>query len=83
MVIVHHRYATVQGRQLFYRQAGPADAPVLVLLHGFPTSSFMFRNLIPALADRYNVIAPDIWASDSPTRRPSKTSTTPSTRSPS
>ncbi|GAA1283386.1 hydrolase [Planotetraspora silvatica] len=56
---VHHRYATVQGRRLFYREAGPADAPVLVLLHGFPTSSFMFRDLIPALADRYHVIAPD------------------------
>ncbi|MCI3222733.1 alpha/beta fold hydrolase [Streptomyces sp. NP-1717] len=59
MVDVHHRYATVQGRQLFYREAGPAGAPVLVLLHGFPTSSFMFRHLIPELADRYHVIAPD------------------------
>ena len=56
---VHHRYATVRGRRLFYREAGPADAPALVLLHGFPTSSFMFRELIPALADRYHVIAPD------------------------
>jgi pimeloyl-ACP methyl ester carboxylesterase len=59
MVAVHHRYATVDGRELFYREAGPADAPVLVLLHGFPTSSFMFRNLIPVLAERYRVIAPD------------------------
>jgi pimeloyl-ACP methyl ester carboxylesterase len=57
--VVHHRYATVQGRRLFYREAGPADAPAIVLLHGFPTSSFMFRGLIPALADRYHVIAPD------------------------
>jgi pimeloyl-ACP methyl ester carboxylesterase len=56
---VHHRYATVAGQQLFYREAGPADAPTVLLLHGFPTSSFMFRNLIPALADRYRVIAPD------------------------
>jgi pimeloyl-ACP methyl ester carboxylesterase/catechol 2,3-dioxygenase-like lactoylglutathione lyase family enzyme len=56
---VHHRYATISGRRLFYREAGRADAPVLVLLHGFPTSSFMFRNLIPQLADRYRVIAPD------------------------
>lgn len=56
---VHHRYATVQGRQLFYREAGPVDGPVVVLLHGFPTSSFMFRDLIPRLADRYRVIAPD------------------------
>jgi pimeloyl-ACP methyl ester carboxylesterase len=44
---------------IFYREAGPAQAPVVVLLHGFPTSSHMFRNLIPALADRYRVIAPD------------------------
>jgi pimeloyl-ACP methyl ester carboxylesterase/catechol 2,3-dioxygenase-like lactoylglutathione lyase family enzyme len=56
---VHHRYATVDGHRLFYQEAGPADAPALVLLHGFPTSSFMFRNLIPQLADRYRVIAPD------------------------
>ncbi|MEV8350976.1 alpha/beta hydrolase [Streptomyces niveus] len=59
MVNVHHRYATVQGHELFYREAGPPDAPVIVLLHGFPTSSFMFRHLIPELADRYHVIAPD------------------------
>jgi pimeloyl-ACP methyl ester carboxylesterase len=59
MPTVHHRDATVHGRRLFYREAGPADAPVLVLLHGYPTSSFMFRNLIPLLADRYHVIAPD------------------------
>ncbi|GAA3222302.1 alpha/beta fold hydrolase [Nonomuraea helvata] len=59
MAAVHHRYSTVQGQRLFYREAGPADAPAIVLLHGFPTSSFMFRNLIPALADRYHVIAPD------------------------
>ncbi|MEV4319748.1 alpha/beta fold hydrolase [Actinocrispum sp. NPDC049592] len=59
MATVHHRYATVQGRRLFYREAGPAEAPVIVLLHGFPTSSFMFRDLIPALAGRYHVIAPD------------------------
>jgi len=44
---------------IFYREAGPRDAPVVLPLHGFPTSSHMFRNLIPALADRYHVIAPD------------------------
>ena len=44
---------------VFYREAGPKDAPVVLLLHGFPTSSHMFRNLIPLLADRYHVIAPD------------------------
>jgi pimeloyl-ACP methyl ester carboxylesterase len=56
---IHYRYATVNGQRLFYREAGPSEAPALVLLHGFPTSSFMFRNLIPGLADRYHVIAPD------------------------
>jgi pimeloyl-ACP methyl ester carboxylesterase len=59
MTTVHHRYATVNGQRLFYREAGPADAPTVVLLHGFPASSFMFRNLIPLLAGRYHVIAPD------------------------
>ncbi|MER5885873.1 alpha/beta hydrolase [Streptomyces sp. NPDC001941] len=59
MSSVHHRTATVEGREIFYREAGPADAPVIVLLHGFPTSSFMFRDLIPLLADKYHVIAPD------------------------
>ena len=50
---------TVQGRRLFYREAGPRGAPNVVLLHGFPASSFMFRDLIPLLADRYHLIAPD------------------------
>jgi pimeloyl-ACP methyl ester carboxylesterase len=59
MATVHHRYATVRGQRLFYREAGPDDAPAVLLLHGFPTSSFMFRNLIPLLADRYHLIAPD------------------------
>jgi pimeloyl-ACP methyl ester carboxylesterase len=59
MTTVHHRYATVNGRRLFYREAGPPGAPDVVLLHGFPTSSFMFRHLIPLLAGRYHVIAPD------------------------
>jgi pimeloyl-ACP methyl ester carboxylesterase len=48
------------GIQIFYREAGEAAAPVLLLLHGFPTSSFMFRDLIPRLADQYRVIAPDL-----------------------
>ena len=59
MTTIHHRYVTVSGHQLFYREAGPPGAPAVVLLHGFPSSSFMFRNLIPLLADRYRVIAPD------------------------
>ena len=54
-----HKTIKVDGLDIFYREAGPADAPVLLLLHGFPTSSHMFRNLIPALSDRYHVIAPD------------------------
>lgn len=59
MAPVHHRYADVQGQRIFYREAGDADAPAVVLLHGFPTSSFMFRDLIPPLAERFHVIAPD------------------------
>jgi len=50
----------VDGVQLFYRAAGDANAPVVLLLHGFPSSSFMFRELIPRLADEYRVIAPDL-----------------------
>ena len=56
---VHHRTATVGGVEIFYREAGTPGRPVLLLLHGFPSSSHMYRNLIPALADRYHVIAPD------------------------
>src|SRR6202000_1621858 len=59
MPTVHHRYLTVDGHRLFFREAGDPNAPALVLLHGFPTSSYMFRDLVPALADRYRVIAPD------------------------
>jgi len=56
---VSHRSIEVEGQQIFYREAGPEGAPTVLLLHGFPTSSHMFRNLIPALADRYHVVAPD------------------------
>jgi pimeloyl-ACP methyl ester carboxylesterase len=56
---VHYRTVEIDGVNVFYREAGPADAPVVLLLHGFPTSSNMFRNLIPTLQDRYRVIAPD------------------------
>src|SRR4029077_18695356 len=48
------------GVQVFYREAGDPKAPVVLLLHGFPTSSHMYRELIPALADRYHVVAPDL-----------------------
>jgi pimeloyl-ACP methyl ester carboxylesterase len=57
---VHYRQKSVGFVQVAYREAGPPDAPVLLLLHGFPTASHMFRDLIPRLAERYRVIAPDL-----------------------
>lgn len=57
---VAYRYAAADGIRVFYREAGPADAPVLLLLHGFPSSSHQFRELIPLLADKYRIIAPDL-----------------------
>ncbi|WP_411093548.1 alpha/beta fold hydrolase [Streptomyces sp. 049-1] len=57
---VHHRTATVNGLEVFYREAGDPEAPTVLLFHGFPTSSHMFRGLIPELADHYHVIAPDL-----------------------
>jgi pimeloyl-ACP methyl ester carboxylesterase len=56
---VLHRTVKIDGLEIFYREAGPKDAPTILLLHGFPTSSHMFRNLIPLLADKYHVVAPD------------------------
>jgi len=53
------QYATVRGLRLFYREAGDKESPAIVLLHGFPTSSHMFRDLIPQLAEKFHVIAPD------------------------
>jgi pimeloyl-ACP methyl ester carboxylesterase len=55
-----HRFLEVDGLRIFYREAGADTSPALLLLHGFPTSSHMFRNLIPALADDYHVVAPDL-----------------------
>ena len=55
-----YQHVIVDGSNIFYREAGPKTAPTILLLHGFPTSSHMFRNLIPTLADRYHVIAPDL-----------------------
>ena len=55
----HHRTASVNGRKVFYREAGDPAFPTIVLLHGFPSSSSMFRCLIPALSDRFHLIAPD------------------------
>ena len=54
-----HKTIEVGGLEIFYRESGSKDAPTILLLHGFPTSSHMFRNLIPALADRFHVVAPD------------------------
>ena len=58
--MVRYRNAEVKGIKIFYREAGHENAPTVLLLHGFPTSSHMFRNLIPALAERYHVVAPDL-----------------------
>jgi pimeloyl-ACP methyl ester carboxylesterase len=56
---VAYRNVKIDGLDIFYREAGSKDAPVILLLHGFPTSSHMFRNLIPALADEFHLVAPD------------------------
>jgi pimeloyl-ACP methyl ester carboxylesterase len=68
---IRYRTTEIDGIRVFYREAGRSDAPTVVLLHGFPTSSHMFRNLIPALQHRYRVIAPDypgFGHSDAPDR---------------
>src|SRR5579859_322755 len=59
-VLTHHRTAEVGGLNLFYREAGDPARPTVLLLHGFPSASHMFRDLIPELADRYHVVAPDL-----------------------
>lgn len=56
---VFHKTINIDGLDIFYREAGPEDAPTILLLHGFPTSSHMFRNLIPALSDTFHMVAPD------------------------
>jgi pimeloyl-ACP methyl ester carboxylesterase len=67
-----YQQAFVDGSRIFYREAGSKNRPTILLLHGFPTSSHMFRNLIPALADRYHLVAPDLPGfgfSDAPDRK--------------
>src|SRR3954453_13727606 len=59
---VRHRTVTVSDIRLFYREAGCSEMPTLILLHGFPSSSHQFRYLLPALADRWHVVAPDFPA---------------------
>jgi pimeloyl-ACP methyl ester carboxylesterase len=56
---VAYRTVKIDGLDIFYREAGPKNGNVVLLLHGFPTSSHMFRNLIPALADEFHLVAPD------------------------
>lgn len=71
MSTVRYRKTAVDGTNIFYREAGSRGAPKLLLLHGFPTSSHMFRDLIPLLADRFHIVAPDLpgfGLSDSPGR---------------
>jgi pimeloyl-ACP methyl ester carboxylesterase len=60
MTAIKYRTADVDGFHIFYREAGPQGAPKLLLLHGFPTASHMFRDLIPLLADRFHIVAPDL-----------------------
>ncbi len=70
--MIRYQHAIVDGLNIFYREAGPKTAPTLLLLHGFPASSHMFRNLIPSLAEGYHVIAPDLPGfgfSDAPDRK--------------
>ena len=60
MAPIKYRTADAGGFKVFYREAGPVDAPKLLLLHGFPSASHMFRDLIPLLADRFHIAAPDL-----------------------
>lgn len=79
---VHHRFEQVGDVKVFYREAGPRHAPTVVLLHGYAASSFMYRNLIPVLADGYRVIAPDLPGFGFTEAPRAGNMTTPSTSSP-
>jgi pimeloyl-ACP methyl ester carboxylesterase len=60
MALIQFKTMDVSGTRIFYRETGKAGAPALLLLHGFPTSSHMFRDLIPLLTDRFHIVAPDL-----------------------
>jgi pimeloyl-ACP methyl ester carboxylesterase len=71
MATVNYSTTEVDGLKIFYREAGPIDAPTLLLLHGFPSAGHMFRDLIPLLANRFHLVAPDLpgfGQSDMPSR---------------
>jgi len=71
VTIIRYRFANADGFRIFYREAGSSGAPKLLLLHGFPSASHMFRDLIPLLADRFHIVAPDLpgfGQSDTPAR---------------
>jgi pimeloyl-ACP methyl ester carboxylesterase len=82
MTAIKYRSADVDGLKIFYREAGTADRPTLLLLHGFPSAGHMFRDLIPHLADRFHIARPTCRASANRTCRRGATSPTPSTTSP-
>jgi pimeloyl-ACP methyl ester carboxylesterase len=77
--MIRYRTIAIDGLKLFYREAGSPERPTLLLLHGFPSSSHMFRNLIPLLAERFHIVAPDLPGFGFSDARTAGSSTTPST----
>ena len=82
MTAITYRTADVDGFNIFYREAGAPGAPKLLLLHGFPSASHMFRDLIPLLADRFHIVAPDLPGFGQSDMPAPASSPTPSTTSP-